>query len=260
MKARRRPRRFWRISTLLRRTSAADQWAKLRPEVELMAHRNLGFIAMQRKNWDAAEAEFQKALMMNPNNAQVDYWMGTVIASEKKVDKMPAAMFYFARAATYTAKARCRRTAQKTALTYVQKQYKNFHGSDEGFNDLVAAAKANPTPPAGFTIKNANEIAQAQAANEEEYNKTHPCRSAVGEPQDGADGPDGANVFQHEHEGHRNPDAAEGTSDQAGAGGKAQDDSAGDGRQDQQHHHRGRDVEVRDAAAGQSGRGHGADV
>jgi hypothetical protein len=60
------------------------------------------------------------------------------------------------------------------ALTYVQKQYKNFHGSDEGFNDLLAAVKANPTPPAGFAIKNANEIAQASAASEEEYAKAHP--------------------------------------------------------------------------------------
>ena len=67
---------------------AADQWAKLRPPVEELAHTNLGFIAMQRKNWDAAEAEFQKVLMMNPNNAQVDYWMGTVIASEKKLEKI----------------------------------------------------------------------------------------------------------------------------------------------------------------------------
>src|ERR1700733_15511145 len=67
---------------------AADQWAKLRPAVELLAHVNLGFIAMQRKNWDGAEAEFQKVLTTNPNNAQVDFWMGTVIASEKNLEKL----------------------------------------------------------------------------------------------------------------------------------------------------------------------------
>jgi tetratricopeptide (TPR) repeat protein len=155
----------------------AEQWAKLRPDIELLAHVNLGFISMQRKNWDTAEAEFQKVLMMNPNNAQVDYWMGTVIASEKKLDKLPAAMFYFARAATYTGQGALTADAQKTALTYVQRQYKNFHGNDEGFNDLLAAAKANATPPAGFSIKNANEIAQATAANEEEYNKAHPSEA-----------------------------------------------------------------------------------
>jgi tetratricopeptide (TPR) repeat protein len=155
----------------------AEQWAKLRPDLEQLAHRNLGFIAMQRKNWDGAEAEFQKVLMQNSNDAQVDYWMGTVIASEKKLDKLPAAMFYFARAASYEGQGALTPDMRKTALSYVQRQYKNFHGSDEGFNDLVAAAKANPMPPAGFSIKNANEIAQASAANEEEYNKSHPSEA-----------------------------------------------------------------------------------
>jgi tetratricopeptide (TPR) repeat protein len=169
-----------------------EQWAKLRPDIEQVAHKNLGYIAMQRKNWESAEAEFQKVLMMNPNDAQVDYWMGTVIASEKKLDKLPAAMFYFARAATIQGPTALAPDAQKTAMTYVQKQYKNFHGSDEGFNDLVAAAKANPMPPAGFSIKNANEIAQASAANEEEYKKAHPEEAiwkGLKEALSAADGP-----------------------------------------------------------------------
>jgi tetratricopeptide (TPR) repeat protein len=174
---------------------AADQWAKLRPDVELLAHVNLGFIAMQRKNWDPAEAEFQKVLTANPNNAQVDFWMGTVIASEKKLDKLPAAMFYFARAATYQGQGALTADAQKTALTYVQKQYKNFHGSDEGFNDLLAAAKGNATPPAGFTIKNANEIAQATAANQEEYDKAHPLETTWKNLKEALSAPEGVNYF-----------------------------------------------------------------
>ena len=174
---------------------AEAQWAKLRPDVELLAHVNLGFIAMQRKNWDAAEAEFQKVLMASPNNAQVDFWMGTVIASEKKLDKLTAAMFYFARAATITGPTALAPAAQKTALDYVQKQYKNFHGSDEGFNDLLAAAKSNATPPAGFTIKNANEIAQAAAATEEEYDKSHPSEVLWANLKMALTAPDGANYF-----------------------------------------------------------------
>jgi tetratricopeptide (TPR) repeat protein len=173
----------------------AEDWAKLRPDIEVLAHVNLGFIAMQRKNWDGAEAEFQKVLMTNPDNAQVDYWMGTVIASEKKLDKLPAAMFYFARAATIQGKTPLTPDAQKTALTYVQKQYKNFHGSDEGFNDLLTAAKSNPTPPAGFSIKNANEIAQASAASEEEYNKNHPSEALWANLKMALTGPEGQMYF-----------------------------------------------------------------
>jgi hypothetical protein len=174
---------------------AADQWAKLRPDVELLANVNLGFIAMQRKNWDPAEAEFQKVLTASPNNAQVDFWMGTVIASEKKLDKLPAAMFYFARAATVTGPTALAPAAQKTALDYVQKQYKNFHGSDEGFNDLVAAAKSSAMPPSGFTIKNANEIAKEGAANEEDYNNKHPSEALWANLKMALTAPDGANYF-----------------------------------------------------------------
>jgi tetratricopeptide (TPR) repeat protein len=173
----------------------AEDWAKLRPQVELLAHRNLGWIAMQRMNWDAAEAAFQKTLMLNSNDAEVDYWMGTVIASEKKLDKLPAAMFYFARAATYTGQGALNPDAQKTTMTYVQKQYKNFHGSDEGFNDLLAAAKANPAPPAGFSIKNANEIAQAQAQNEEEWAKAHPQEATWKNLKMALSAPDGPMYF-----------------------------------------------------------------
>jgi hypothetical protein len=174
---------------------AADQWAKLRPAVEVMAEKNLGFIAMQRKNWDEAETDLQKSLTMTPNDATLDYQLGTVIASEKKLDKLPVAMFYFARAATYQGQGALTPEGQKAALTYVQKQYKNFHGSDEGFNDLLAAAKANPNPPAGFIIKNANELAQASAANEEEYNKSHPSEALWAGIKMALTAPDGANYF-----------------------------------------------------------------
>jgi hypothetical protein len=173
----------------------AEQWAKLKPDVQVMAEKNLGFVAMQRKNWDEAEADLQKTLTMTPNDATVDYQLGTVIASEKKLDKLPIAMFYFARAATYQGQGALTPEGQKAALTYVQKQYKNFHGSDEGFNELLAVAKANPNPPAGFTIKNANELAQASAANEEEYNKSHPSEALWAGIKTALTAPDGANYF-----------------------------------------------------------------
>lgn len=155
----------------------ADKWAALKPQLELLAYKNLGFIAMQRKNWSEAEMDLQKAMTMDPSDATLDYQMGTAIASEKKLDTLPTAMFYFARASTMQGKGALNPTAQQTTMGYLQKQYKNFHGSDEGFNDLLAAAKAGATPPAGFTIKNANQIAQAELQNEEEYNKTHPSEA-----------------------------------------------------------------------------------
>jgi len=188
----------------------ADQWAKLRPDIELMAHRNLGFIAMQRKNWDAAEAEFKKSLQMHSNDGQVDYWLGTVIAAhaaaQKKLDELPEAMFYFARAATFDGAGGLPDAGRKTAMDYVQKQYKNYHGSDQGFSDLVAAAKANPTMPSGFAIKSATDIAKEEIAQDNAWEQSHPQEALWKKIKMALTGPDGATYFDNSMKGAAVPE------------------------------------------------------
>src|ERR1700681_1809813 len=88
--------------------------------------------------------------------------MGTAIASEKDPAKMPTALFYFARAATYEGPGALNPAGRQQVMGYVQRAYKGFHGSDEGFNNLLAAAKAAALPPSGFHIRNATEIAEEQ--------------------------------------------------------------------------------------------------
>ena len=80
-------------------------------------------------------------------------------------------------------------------MAYVQKAYKGYHGSDQGFNELIAAAKASPTPPADFTIKNALDIAKAEMANEEEWTKAHPQEAMWKGIKEALTGADGANYF-----------------------------------------------------------------
>ncbi len=139
-----------------------EQWKGARPPMEALGHTTLGWIAMQRKNWDAAEGEFQKSLQLDPNNGEVDFFMGTVIVSQKNPQKMSAGLFYFARAATFEGTGGLAPAGRQQALSYVQRAYKGYHGSDEGFNDLVAAAKAGAVPAAGYHIPTAGEIAQAK--------------------------------------------------------------------------------------------------
>jgi len=144
----------------------ADQWKGARPPVEALGHTTLGWIAMQRKTWDAAEGEFQKSLQLDPNNGEVYFFMGTVIVSQKNPQKMAAGLFYFARAATYEGTGGLAPAGRQQALAYVQRAYKGYHGSDEGFNDLLTAAKAGATP-GDIHIKTAGEIAQAKQQEQE---------------------------------------------------------------------------------------------
>jgi hypothetical protein len=122
---------------------------------------------MQRKAWDAAEAEFQKSLQLDPNNGEVDFFMGTVVVSQKNPQKTSAGLFYFARAATYEGTGGLAPAGRQQALAYVQRAYKGYHGSDDGFNDLVAAAKAGTTPPADYHIVSVAETADKQRKAQE---------------------------------------------------------------------------------------------
>jgi tetratricopeptide (TPR) repeat protein len=163
--------------------------------VEELSHTTIGWAEMQKKNWQAAEDEFQKSLKVNPNSGQVDYYMGTSIASEKDVKKMPTALFYFARAATYDGPGSLNPQGRQQVMDFVQRAYKGFHGSNADFDKLIAAAKAAPLPPADFSIKSATEIAQTEAQNEEEWTKTHPQEALWKSIKEALAGPDGANYF-----------------------------------------------------------------
>jgi tetratricopeptide (TPR) repeat protein len=144
-----------------------EQWKGARPPVEALGHTTLGWIAMQRKGWDAAEGEFQKSLQLDPNNGEVYFFMGTVIVSQKNPQKMSAGLFYFARAATYEGTGGLAPAGRQQALSYVQRAYKGYHGSDEGFNDLVTAAKAGATQAADYHIVSAGEIADKARKSQE---------------------------------------------------------------------------------------------
>jgi tetratricopeptide (TPR) repeat protein len=173
-----------------------EQWKTQKPQIEALAHATLGWVAFQKKSWQAAEAEFQKTLQLNPNDGQVDYSMGTAIASEKDVAKMPTALFYFARAATYDGPGALSPADRQRAMGYVQRAYKGFHGSDEGFNNLIAAAKSSALPPAGgITIKTATEIAEEQQKKAAEDAAKNPELTLWKNIKAELTGPDGANYF-----------------------------------------------------------------
>jgi tetratricopeptide (TPR) repeat protein len=172
-----------------------EVWKAQRPQVEELAHTTIGWVEMQKKNWPAADDEFQKALKLDPNSGQLAYYMGTAIASEKDIKKMPAALFYFARAATYTGTGALNAQGQQQVMDYLKKAYKGFHGSDQDFDKLIAAAKSAPMPPPDFSIKSATEIAQAEQQNEEEWTKTHPSEALWKSIKEALTGADGTNYF-----------------------------------------------------------------
>lgn len=185
---------------------AADQWAKLRPEVEVLCHTTLGFIAMQRKSWDGAEAELKKALQLNPNNSAVDYSLYITLASKKDNSN---ALFYYARAANYDGPGSLTPQQRQALQADLQKTYTIYHGNAADLDKVVASAKTSPNPPDGFHIDSKAEIAkkaaEADVAKQEQLAKDNPQLALWKNIKDQLKGADGATYFSSSMQGAKLP-------------------------------------------------------
>ena len=148
-----------------------DQWPTAKKQFESMAHKTLGWVAMQRKNGDGAKQEFLKSLSIDPNQGEVDYWLGNTLRAVKTPESFSQALFYYARAATYDGQGSLPEAGRRQLDDYLKKAYLTYHGGEDGLAELKALAKSQPMPPADFKIKTAAEIA---AEKEEEFKKSNP--------------------------------------------------------------------------------------
>jgi tetratricopeptide (TPR) repeat protein len=156
----------------LRPANVSDaDWKKTASAAVAEAHTTLGVIAQQRKDNEGAEKEFKASLKENPNTGQVPYYLATVILAQKKPETQAEALFYFARTAAYDGTGALSAAGRKEVLTYLTKIYTTFHGSKDDLDQLLATAKANAMPPAGFIIKTGPEI---EAEKNAEFAKNNP--------------------------------------------------------------------------------------
>jgi len=115
-------------------------------------------------------------------------------------------MFYFARAASYDGPGALNPEGRKTVLEYVQKAYNTYHGSAEGFDQLLQLAKTNTAPPPGFKIVSAAEIAKAKEAAEAAEAAKNPQLAIWKSIKEALAGADGANYFKSSMEGSLLPE------------------------------------------------------
>ena len=106
-----------------------------------------GIAALQAKDYAKAQQHLRAAVEADPNNLRDVYPLALAYLTATPPDYLNG-LFFIARAANLAAGT----PAQNQITSYGQKQYAKYHGSDQGWTDLLAQAKANPLPPAGFTI------------------------------------------------------------------------------------------------------------
>jgi tetratricopeptide (TPR) repeat protein len=107
-----------------------------------------GLSALQLKDYPAAQKNLRAAVEADPKNVENVYPLALSYLSATPSDDVNG-LFFIARAANLIADPKGKADVTK----FGRSRYVKYHGSEEGWNELLATAGTTPLPPAGFTIK-----------------------------------------------------------------------------------------------------------
>jgi tetratricopeptide (TPR) repeat protein len=107
-----------------------------------------GFAALQLKDNAAAEKYLRAAVDADPNNVENVYPLALASLTATPEDDVNG-LFFIARAINLV-----KDPAGKAQITkFGHSKYMKYHGSEEGWNELLTLTATTPLPPAGFAIK-----------------------------------------------------------------------------------------------------------
>ena len=106
-----------------------------------------GFAELQKKDYAAARDFYLKSVATNSNNLQDVYQLS--IAELEMTPLDPQGLWYVAKACDL---AKGNEAAVKAISSYGSAKYKRYHGSLDGWDQMVAAAASQQAPPEGFSV------------------------------------------------------------------------------------------------------------
>ena len=142
-------------------------FAKQRGQLGQLLNSIAGFSALQMKDFAGAQKYLRASVEANPNNLQDVYPLALAYLTATPPDSVNG-IFFIARTAVLAAG-----TADEPKIeAYGKGVYSKYHGSDQGWTDLLATAKTTPLPPAGFTVAQYVPPTPAQQAHDLVKDKT----------------------------------------------------------------------------------------
>jgi hypothetical protein len=127
--------------------SAADA-KKMKDQMTAIFAGAAGFGALQAKDYAAAKNFYLKSVQIDPGNLQDVYQLGIASLEMTPMDK--PGFWYIAKAINLS---KGNDAAVKQINSYGKAKYKKFHGGEDGWDAIVAAAATQSAPPADFDIK-----------------------------------------------------------------------------------------------------------
>jgi tetratricopeptide (TPR) repeat protein len=106
-----------------------------------------GFSALQLKDYPSAQKYLRPAVEGDPNNVENVYPLALSYLTPTPPDDVNG-LFFIARAANLVADP----AGKAQIIKFGHSRYVKYHGTEQGWDDLLAQTKTTPVPPAGFTI------------------------------------------------------------------------------------------------------------
>jgi hypothetical protein len=129
-----------------------DQWNSMKSSFRLIYLGSVGHAALQAKDYATAQQDLKEVVALQPADVNSIYLLALAYLTPKP--PVVDGLFWIAKAAG----------SAPQLLPYAKNQYARYHGSEDGFDDLLASAKTAATIPAGFTVAPAPSPADQAAA------------------------------------------------------------------------------------------------
>jgi tetratricopeptide (TPR) repeat protein len=140
--------------------SDAD-FAKLKDQLAGIFDSSVGMADLQGNNLPDAEKYLSIAANANPQDFSIVYPAALSFLNNPKLanDQYLQGIWFIARATNLAPTPQYKQQIGE----FGRRKYMKFHGGDDGWTDVVAAAAASPTPPSGWTVAPAPTPAEQAA-------------------------------------------------------------------------------------------------
>lgn len=127
-------------------TSAAD-WNKLKTQTSGIFNGAAGIAGFQAKDYAKAEQYLRAAVQGDPGNLLEVYDLALADLAPGPAENDVDGLFFIARASNLAQGA-----GKDQIAKFGKSRYTKYHGTDQGWSDILAQTATTTLPPAGFTI------------------------------------------------------------------------------------------------------------
>lgn len=125
-----------------------DKYKVLTAQTSVIFNGAAGMNALQSKDYAKAQQFLRASVGGDPSNLRDVYPLALAYLTAGPAEKDVEGLFFIARAANLAQGA-----GKDQIAKFGKSKYSKYHGSDEGWSDLLTQTATTTLPPAGFTIK-----------------------------------------------------------------------------------------------------------